>query len=130
MATIDDVADWISRYERAWRSNQASDIHTLFTDDAVYRWHPWDRGDDVAVGRDQIVKAWLASPDDPSVWQMECEPVAVNGQQAVIRCMVDYRASPAGPARTYHNIWLLRLDDEGRCSDFTEYFMREPDSAA
>ena len=26
----------------------------------------------------------------------------------------------------YHNVFLVRLDDAGRCSDFVEYFMQAP----
>ncbi len=26
--------------------------------------------------------------------------------------------------REYHNVFLCRFDDEGRCSEFTEHFMR------
>ena len=37
-----------------------------------------------------------------------------------------YRATARGPARVYYNIWVLSLDDDGRCSDFTEYYMKEP----
>ena len=130
MTTLDALADWIARYQRAWRSNQAADIEALFTSDAVYRWHPYDSAEDVAVGRDQIVHAWLENPDDPTIWEMDCEPVAVNGDVGVVRCVIPYRASPAGSARTYHNVWILSLTDDGRCSDFTEYFMKEPDPAA
>ena len=52
-----DLARWLDRYAEAWRSNEAATIGALFADDAVYRWHPYDEGDDVARGRDAIVRA-------------------------------------------------------------------------
>ena len=130
MTSLDAVTDWLARYEQAWRSNDADAIRGLFTPDAIYRWHPWDSGDDVAVGREAIVKVWLDNPDNPSIWEMACEAVAVNGEQAVVKCVIPYRASPAGPARTYHNVWFIRMTDDGRCANFTEYFMQEPEPAA
>jgi len=130
MTTLDALAEWTAGYERAWRSNDPADVAALFTEDAVYRWHPWETGDDVAVGRDQIVKVWLENPDDPSTWEMEYEPVAVNDELGVVTCVISYRASPAGAARTYYNVWLLRMTDDGRCADFVEYYMKEPDPAA
>ena len=29
-------------------------------------------------------------------------------------------------ARLYYNVWLLRFDTEGRCSEFVEYWREHP----
>ena len=124
--TLTDLAAldrWIDRYERAWRSNDAGQVADLFTEDAVYRWRPWEDG---AVGRDAIVEGWLAQPDDPSTWTMECDSLAVEGDLGVARCIVRYAATRDRPARTYHDLWLVRLTGDGRCREFTEHFMEEP----
>ena len=117
---------WLERYVDAWRSNDAEKIGSLFSDDAVYRWHPYDEGDDVARGRDAIVRAWLEEPDEPGSWELDWERLAVDGDLGVARCVTTYADTGEGP-RVYHNIFLVRLDDEGRCVDFVEYFMRVPD---
>ena len=126
MTTVAALADWLDRYEQAWRNNDAAQIGELFTDDAVYRWHPWEEPADGADGREEIVQAWLDQPDDPGDWTLDCEPLAVNGELGVARCVTRYRATARGPARVYHNIWLVSLTDDGRCSEFTEYYMKEP----
>ncbi|MDP9482146.1 MAG: nuclear transport factor 2 family protein [Chloroflexota bacterium] len=121
------LRDWLDRYERAWRSNDSADIAELFTADAVYRWRPWDSPDVRADGRDAIVKEWLDGPDDPGSWTLECEPLAVNGDLGIARCVTRYRATDERPAPTvYHNIWLVELTDDGRCRDYTELYMEEP----
>ena len=28
----------------------------------------------------------------------------------------------------YYNVFLMRFDGDGRCVDFTEYFMKAPDA--
>jgi ketosteroid isomerase-like protein len=126
MTTLAALTDWLDRYEQAWRNNDADQIRDLFTEEAVYRWHPWESPADGAQGREEIVEAWLDQPDDPDDWTLECEALAVNGELGVARCITRYRATARGPARVYHNLWLLSLDDDGRCSDYTEYFMKEP----
>ncbi len=125
MTDLDSLARWSKRYVEAWRSNDAETIGALFTDDAVYRWHPFDKSEDVARGRDAIVRAWLEEPDDPESWELTAEPIAVGGDLGVIRAVTAYGGDEE---RTYHNIFLVHLNDEGRCFDFTEYFMREPDA--
>jgi ketosteroid isomerase-like protein len=124
MTTLSALSDWLDRYEQAWRNNDADQIRELFTDEAVYRWNPWD--DDTAEGRDEIVQAWLEQPDDPDEWTLECEPLAVEGDLGVARCVTRYRATAKGPARVFHNLWLVTLTDDGRCSEYTEYYMKEP----
>jgi len=125
MTDIAALGGWLDRYERAWRSNDATDAGDLFTEDAVYRWRPWETPG--AVGRDAIVKAWLDDQDDPATWTLECEPLAVNGSLGIARCVTRYIATAGRTtAPVYYNIWLVDLDDDGRCRDFVEYFMEAP----
>ena len=127
MTDIATLGDWLGRYERAWRSNDAAEAAALFTDDAVYRFRPWDALAAGAVeGRDAIAKAWLDDPDDPAAWSMECEPLAVNGSLGIARCVTRYATTDHQPGRTYYNIFLVDLADDGRCRDFVEYFMENP----
>lgn len=120
------LRDWLDRYQTAWRSNDADRIRALFTDDAVYRWHPWDTGNDAAHGVDAIVAAWLADPDDPEAWEFSAEPLAIDGDLGIAGCRTAYHPTADEPRRVYHNLFLVRLTDDGRCRDFTEYYMREP----
>jgi ketosteroid isomerase-like protein len=127
MTDLATLQDWLDRYERAWRSNDAATVEALFTEDAVYRWRPWDTPADSANGRAQIVEAWLKDPDAPDSWSLECEPLAVNGDLGVARCIARYAVSANREKPvTYHCIWLVRLDPDGRCSDFTEHYMENP----
>ncbi len=126
MTDLTALREWLDRYDEAWRSNDAETVGSLFTADAVYRWHPWETRQEGATGRDEIVAAWLREPDDPSVWTLECEPLAVEGDLGVARCVTRYGAHKGEPAKTYHNIWLVRLTQERMCSEFTEYYMKEP----
>ncbi|HEY7793973.1 MAG TPA: nuclear transport factor 2 family protein [Gaiellaceae bacterium] len=122
MADLDALRRWLERYAVAWRSNDAETIGALFTDDAVYRWHPYDEGDAVARGREAIVHAWLEEPDDPGSWEFTAEPLAITDGLGVARAVTTYTEDGIA----YHNIFLVRLEDDGRCSDFVEYFMKAP----
>lgn len=85
-------------------------------------------GDD-RYRRPPIVKSWLDDPtaDDPTSWTLVCEPLAVNGDLGIARCVASYRTTERRPAPTvYHNIWLIQLTDDGRCRDFTEHYMELP----
>ena len=53
----DTASRWLEAYVRAWETYDPHAIGELFAEDATYAWHPWGAGDQVARGRDAIVKA-------------------------------------------------------------------------
>lgn len=121
--TYAEVQDWLDRYIAAWRSNDPATIAPLFAEDAVYRYHPY--GDDAIRGRDAIAAAWLEEGDSPDSWEASYEPYVVEGDRAVAIGWSRYRATDKEPERTYRNAFLLRFDPDGRCAEFTEFFMLE-----
>jgi hypothetical protein len=120
-----DLQAWLDRYVEAWRANEREPIEALFTEDARYRWRPYGDDDRAAIGRDAIVDAWLADPDDPASYEASYEPYAVDGDRAVATGISRYFASAGDPERTYHNVFLMRFALDGRCSEFTEVYMLE-----
>lgn len=119
----DGVARWLTSYVEAWSSNDRDRIAALFSATATYRYAPFD---DPLVGRDAIVAGWLEDPDEPDSWEASYVPVAVDGDTAVAVGRSSYRATEERPARTYHNCYVMQFDADGRCSDFTEWYMQQP----
>jgi hypothetical protein len=35
----------------------------------------------------------------------------------------------AYPSQTYSNLWVIQLDGDGRCAEFTEWWMEHPASS-
>ena len=48
--------EWLDRYVAAWKSYDEAAIAALFSEDVVYRYHPYD---EPIVGRDAVVASWL-----------------------------------------------------------------------
>jgi ketosteroid isomerase-like protein len=119
----EDVSRWLDGYVDAWRSYDRTAIVALFTEDAQYRYAPYE---EPLNGAQAIADSWLEDPDDPDSWEASYGPVAIDGDTAVAVGSSRYRATPQRPARTYHNCYLLRFADDGRCRELTEWFMQEP----
>jgi ketosteroid isomerase-like protein len=117
----EDVTRWVEAYQAAWISNDRDDVAALFTDDAVYEFRPNDT--EPARGRDAIVDTWIAEQDGPETWTFEFTVLGVlgggEGSTAVVQGVTEY----LDDRPTYENLWLITLDDEGRASAFTEWFM-------
>jgi hypothetical protein len=123
---------WLDRYVGAWLSYAPDDISQLFSEDVAYRYHPYD---EPIVGRDAVVASWLGADapdgastrDAPGTYDAQYSPVAVDGDTVVATGVARYRAVPGGPVvRSYENCFVMRFDAEGRCREFTEYYMRRP----
>jgi hypothetical protein len=53
--------------------------------------------------------------------------VAVDGDMAVAIGSSTYYSEPGGAVdRVYDNCFVMRFDSEGRCREFTEWFMKRP----
>ncbi len=122
------VQRWLDAYTDAWLTYDPGAIGALFTDGAEYRWHPWDEGDAVVRGREAIVAAWLADRDTAGTYRGAYQPLLVQDDQAVAVGTSSYYTddTQATLDRAYHNLWVLRFGDEGRCRAFTEWFMQAP----
>jgi ketosteroid isomerase-like protein len=111
-----DFETWIQGYIKAWTSNDPADIAALFTEDAVYYrlafTEPW-------IGREAILKGWDEHKDQPSEWEFEYDWLAIEGETGVLRGLSTYGQS------VYSNIWLIKLDEKGRCYEFREWWVKK-----
>jgi len=113
----DAVTAWINAYVRAWNTNDPQDIGELFAEQAVYHTAPFDPP---WRGRGQIIDGWLGRKDEPGETTFDWRPVAVTDAVAVVQGTTVY------PTQTFSNLWVIRLDEDGRCREFTEWWMQHP----
>jgi hypothetical protein len=127
---------WLDAYIEAWKTYDRGQVEALFAEDATYRYHPYDSGDDVLHGRAEVVSSWLepdgsaSSRDAEGSYDAQYDVYAVDGERVVAVGWSKYftDATRATLDRTYYNVFLLEFDGTGRCREFTEYFMKEPDA--
>lgn len=117
---MDDTATsrWIERYLKAWKSSNTGEIGELFTEDARYYTAPYR---EPWRGRQTIVNGWLERRDEPGTWTFEYQVLAEQEDLGVVRGVTDYLEEKV----RYSNLWLVRLDSDGRCTEFVEYFMKQ-----
>jgi SnoaL-like domain len=110
------LAAWVDAYERAWRTAGTDALTELFTPEATYSMAPFE---DAYRGLAAIGEMWEAErlgPDE--TFEMQSEIVAVEGDTGVVRVEVEY-GEPR--PRLYRDLWIVRLDERGRCFGFEEW---------
>jgi uncharacterized protein (TIGR02246 family) len=116
------LADWVERYERAWRAPGTDAIAELFTEDASYSTAPYV---EPHRGLDAIREMWDQERNAGEEFSMDAEIVAVDGDRGVVRLTVEYR-KPRN--QEYRDLWLVRLNGDGRCTEFEEWPFWPPGS--
>ena len=128
--TREDVDRWLAVYVEAWTTYDRAKVEALFAEDIAYRYHP---ADEPIHGREAVVESWLgegdhadaSTRDEPGTYEASYRAIAVDGDVAVATGISSYRDGPGGPvARVYDNCFVMRFDSEGRCREFTEWFVQ------
>ena len=107
---------WLEGYVRAWDTNDPENIGGLFIEDARYYTAPFR---EPWRGRDGIVASWLERKDEPGTWSFRHEVLAIAGDLGFVRGWTTYLNPPTG----YSNLWVIQLAPDGRCAEFTEWWM-------
>jgi hypothetical protein len=112
----EDFADWIDRYERAWRTPGTASLEELFASSATYVPAPFDPP---LRGRAAIATFWEAEREGADEqFTFTSTLIAVENDVCVARVEVRYLDPPAG---IYRDLWIVTLDDTGRCTAFEEW---------
>jgi hypothetical protein len=106
---------WIDAYEHAWRTPGTDKLGELFAEDATYRTAPFEIPHS---GLEAISKLWESARDGPDEdFTMASEVIAVEGDTGVARVEVRYGSR----GLEYRDLWILRLNESGRCVSFEEW---------
>ena len=113
----DALRSWVDRYRLVWESNDPVEIGALFIEDATYATEPYA---EPWRGRDQIVSGWLDAKDEPGQTEFRFEVLGMDGDLGFVRGWTQYHSPPGA----YSNLWVIRLEGDGRCSEFVEWYMK------
>jgi hypothetical protein len=118
------VDDWLEAYVSAWKTYDPAAIGRLFSEEAAYRYHPYDAP---VQGRDAIVASWLADRDSAGTYDGHYQAILVEGDEAAASGRSQYFEADGVTLRAeFYNLFLLRFDHDGRCADFCEWYMERP----
>ncbi|MGH3012414.1 MAG: nuclear transport factor 2 family protein [Gaiellaceae bacterium] len=111
------VEEWIAAYGRAWVARDADAAVALFTDDAVYRSHPFR---EPHAGSDGIREYWTRATSTQEEFELRFGEPVVEGSKAVVEWWAVMRDD--GAWITLPGALLLRFAADGRCEELREYW--------
>ena len=120
MPSEQEVQAWLDAYVEAWRSYDRDAIEALFTEDARYAYHPYDRP---LVGGAAIADSWLGDRDEPGTWEASYSPALIAGDRVMAKGETRYTNGDV-----FSNLFELEFGADGRCTSFVEWYVHHPRS--
>jgi hypothetical protein len=116
--------DWVAEYERLWRTPGTDGLGEIFSESAIYSTAPFQRPHRGLAAIERLWEDERQSADEE--FTIEAEIVAVEGDTGVARVDVRYGA----PREiSYKDLWIVALNEDGRCTSFEEWPFWPPGSA-
>ncbi len=116
-----ELAEWIERYRRAWEEANEEAVVELFTDEAVYRSHPFREPN---VGRGAIRSYWRGATVHQSDVVVRFGAPIAEGPRVAVEWWTTMEDADGGPI-TLPGCLLLRFAPDGRCEELREYWHLE-----
>ena len=66
-------------------------------------------------------RAGSSSRDEAGSWAAAYRPLLIEGDRAVATGETRY-----ADGKAYSNLFVMRFDGDGRCSEFVEWYMEQP----
>ena len=111
-------ANWLERYRRAWIERSADDAARLFTEDAIYREHPFQTP---FAGRQAIRRYWATVTATQSDIELRYGPMIVADRSVAVEWWANLRNS--GAPVTLAGEFFLLFTDSDLCRELREYWV-------
>ena len=112
---------WLDAYGRAWETGDPEAAAQLFTEDASYHETPFD---EPMRGHEEISEYWSDVPRHQEDVRFSYEILATSEGEGVAHWNADFLRLPARTPVRLDGILLARLDADGRCAEFREWWHR------
>lgn len=109
---------WLEAYGRAWENRNPLAAATLFTDDAVYYWGPFD---EPLRGRSGISRRWSEATSRQERISFTYEILTVTEKMGINRWWASFLRIPSKKVEL-DGIFLVSLDEKNLCTEFREWW--------
>ncbi len=118
---------WLGAYKRAWEDRDPEAAADLFTADAAYHETPFD---EPSRGRDGIFEYWSDVPRSQRDVRFFYEILATTENGGVDHWKANFVRLQANDPVKLDGIFVVKLDVDGRCTEFREWWHKQEEKAS
>ena len=113
---------WLERYGRAWETRDAKAASELYADDGTYQVTPFV---EPLCGRAAILSYWTHVAETEEQVDFSHEILAVASEQGIARWRASFLILPRGLQTKLDGIFVIALDEHGRCTRLREWWHKQ-----
>jgi hypothetical protein len=113
--------EWLEAYGRAWREADENAVAEIFTEEGIYRSHPFR---EPHVGSEAIRAYWRRACGPQEEVDLRFGRPIAAGSRAAVEWWANWHEG--GEQRTLAGVLYLRFADDGRCQELREAWHLEP----
>ena len=117
-----NVQKWLEAYGKAWRTHDADAAAALFTEDSIYRSHPFR---DPHRGQDGVRAYWVKATEDQRGLDLRFGVPVVEGNRVAVEWWAVMKVASPGEGDgigTLPGCLFLIFAPDGRCRELREYW--------
>ena len=122
--TGDGFAEWLEAYGRAWEARDAQAAVELYAEDGTYQVTPFV---EAMRGRTAIFEYWTHVTQTEEDIRFGYEILAVTAERGMARWWASFVRVPPGLPTKLDGIFVIALDDHGRCTSLREWWHKQQD---
>ena len=115
---------WLDAYGRAWTSRDPHAAADLFAEDGTYQVTPFV---EPMRGTQAILDYWTHVTQTEEDIQFGYEILSATAEQGIARWWASFVIVPPGLQTKLDGIFLISLDENGRCHSFREWWHKLQD---
>lgn len=115
---------WLDAYGHAWENRNPEAAAALFNESGTYQVTPFL---EPMRGRKAIFEYWSEVARTEKDIRFGCEILVVKGELNIARWSASFVRVPPGLRTKLDGIFLISLDDEGRCKSLQEWWHKLQD---
>ncbi len=119
--THEQLQQWLDAYKEAWENRDVDAAVNLFADNATYQETPYDS---LLKGRRDIQDYWARVPKEQDQVRFTYEALYAGPDQGIARWWGSFNRIPSGSHVELDGVLIVKLDAQGKCSYFREWWHR------
>ena len=122
--TLQGFDDWLDAYGHAWESRNPQAAADLYAEDGIYQVTPFL---EPMRGRKAILEYWTNVAQTQQDIHFGYEILAVTPEHGIARWWASFVIVPSGLQTKLDGIFLISLDEDGRCRSLREWWHKQQD---
>jgi uncharacterized protein (TIGR02246 family) len=120
--TLQAFDDWLESYGHAWKSRNPQAAADLYAEDGTYQVTPFL---EPMRGKQAILEYWTNVAQTQQNIQFGYEILAVTPEHGIARWWASFVIVPPGLQTKLDGIFLISLDENGRCHSLREWWHKQ-----